>query len=72
MIENFEGIFSIEPMPEFVIVTDSVNIESQIQTKKPMGDKVYPIVGVLDSGISDIEYLNHGLKENTIHIRTNI
>lgn len=58
-IESFEAIESIAPMPIFSATTDELtNAEPlPIPIKRPNDDDLYPIVGVLDSGIEKIPHL---------------
>ncbi|MEA1960690.1 MAG: S8 family peptidase [Bacillota bacterium] len=56
-LEDFEGLFSIEPMPFYEITLDTLPEENNIPEKQPLDEEVYPIVGVLDSGISPNKYL---------------
>ncbi|MGW8822206.1 S8 family peptidase [Paenibacillus lautus] len=57
-LEEFSGVLSIEYMPTIDMVDDDFFIEETIQIPPPIKDKVYPVVGVLDTGIADIPQLN--------------
>ncbi|MCT4593204.1 MAG: S8 family peptidase [Anaeromicrobium sp.] len=56
-IDDFSGILSIEPMPLLKVITDDFFLENVVQVPAPNKDVEYPVVGVLDSGISDIPQL---------------
>jgi hypothetical protein len=51
---EFSAVLSVEPMPILDVVVDDFFIEETIQIPMPENDVEYPIVGVLDSGISNI------------------
>ncbi len=64
-IEEFEGLFSIEPMPKFEVTLDEFKHDKKISIKAPEKEINYTIVGVLDSGIKDIPQIKPWLlKEN--------
>lgn len=56
--EAFETIFSIEPMPQYRITLDAINDDMEIKYKLPQEGRHYVTVGILDSGIKEIDYLN--------------
>ncbi len=56
-IENFEGIFSIEPMPQYEVVLDEFEKGLKIEVKQPVEGQNYPVVGIIDSGIEKISYI---------------
>lgn len=56
-ISDFEAIESITFMPKYKAEMDMSNSSEQLQVKKPNEGDDYPIVGVLDSGISKNQYL---------------
>jgi hypothetical protein len=51
---EFSAILSVEPMPIMEVVEDDFFIEETIQIPLPIDGVEYSIVGVLDSGISNI------------------
>jgi hypothetical protein len=58
-LKDFEGIREIEFMPQYRISFDdfSINETEDVPIKAPIAGRTYPTVGVLDSGISDIDSL---------------
>jgi len=63
LLEQFEGLFSAEPMEQFEVTLDWLDEEAEIVIKKPREDIEYPIVGVLDTGISKNKYLDSWILE---------
>ena len=57
-LKQFEGIRNISQMPKFECEENPVMFASDIPVKRPSSNGSYPIVGVLDSGISDISHLS--------------
>lgn len=64
-IDDFTGIYSIEPMPVLKVVEDSFFNETEFSPVQPVEGEAYPIVGVLDSGIAKIKALEPWLAGNT-------
>lgn len=62
--EAFETLFSIEPMPRYSLALDFLPSEDSIKIKKPLEGVNYAIVGILDSGISRIPYLEPWLEKD--------
>lgn len=56
--EIYDAIFSIEPMPKFRIHLDFSSTNATVRVKTPEDGKKYVTVGVLDSGIKNIEHFN--------------
>ena len=56
-ISNFEALESITFMPKYQVETDSIEFENTFNIKTPTKGVEYPIVGVLDSGVSKNPYL---------------
>ncbi|MCT4664983.1 MAG: S8 family peptidase [Flavobacteriales bacterium] len=56
-IKEFEAIESITLMPRYSLSMDSLNSQNEIDIKIPDENKVYPIVGVLDSGVARNKFL---------------
>jgi hypothetical protein len=54
---EFEGLYSIEDMPTYDFADDSMEDAQKIVFKKPVRNKKYPVVGVLDTGIEKIRQL---------------
>lgn len=50
---NFEGLYSLEPMPKITINLDSLIKGENINFNIPKKDTLYPVVGILDTGISE-------------------
>ncbi len=50
---DFEGLYSLEPMPEISINLDSLKESKFMNYNIPKKDTSYPIVGILDTGISE-------------------
>jgi hypothetical protein len=53
----FEAIFSIEPMPQYMITLDILESSQSIPIVRPKDNFNHVVVGILDSGISDIPHL---------------
>ncbi|WP_046216254.1 S8 family peptidase [Paenibacillus wulumuqiensis] len=51
LIADFNGTLSIDPMPMFEIVEDSILNDESLEFPKPDSNVKYPLVGILDSGI---------------------
>ncbi len=60
VLQEFEGLSSIEDMPTYSITFDvaSEENEEQVELLKPEEHRNYPTVGVLDSGIASNKYLS--------------
>ncbi|WNY29321.1 hypothetical protein MmiEs2_15480 [Methanimicrococcus stummii] len=54
----FSYIYSIEPMPTYDFMIDSVSEEITLSAKSPDPSETYEIVGILDSGIASNKYLD--------------
>ena len=59
--EDFEGIYSIEPMEYVDVALDSLNVEPEFNFNKKKEEKEYPKVGVLDTGIFKTELISEWL-----------
>lgn len=59
MLEEFEGVYSIEKLTPIVATLDAFNFEDHLSPKSPQIDVDYPIVGVLDTGISNNSHLQN-------------
>ena len=57
VVHGFEGIFSIEEAKPISAVLDSFDVQEVPAVKKPSSNELYPVVGVLDSGIAANQYL---------------
>lgn len=64
-VEEFEGLYSIEDMPTYHN-TKLLTIENNntLENKEYDSNKEYPIVGVMDSGISENKYLSNWLLDD--------
>ena len=56
-ISDFEALESITFMPKYQVETDSIESENTVDVKIPTEGVEYPIVGVLDTGVSKNPYL---------------
>ncbi|MCZ2223849.1 MAG: S8 family peptidase [Chitinophagales bacterium] len=63
-ISGFEALESITFMPKYQVETDSIESEDTLDIKWPTDGIEYPIVGVLDSGVSRNPYLEPWLLED--------
>lgn len=64
-LKRFTALESISFMPKYIASLDGSGIEAEIPIKIPTPNLEYPVVGVLDSGISSIEHLMPWLTENS-------
>jgi subtilisin family serine protease len=64
-LRDFEAMYSITPMPKADIGMDSAAEDYNVPIKYPDSNIEYPIVGVLDSGIADIDQLKPWLLEDS-------
>ena len=53
----FNALFSVEPMPKYVISLDFLVEDDDIPIKKPDSEKNYMTIGILDNGIETIPHL---------------
>lgn len=56
--EIFEALFSIEPMPKYIVALDMMEDEQSIHIMQPEKDKEYVTIGILDNGIEPIPHLS--------------
>ena len=63
-ISDFEALESITFMPKYQVETDTIESENSVDIKIPKEGVEYPIVGVLDSGVSKNPYLAPWLLED--------
>ncbi|WP_094607671.1 hypothetical protein SPSIL_009730 [Sporomusa silvacetica DSM 10669] len=63
--DDFTGIYSIESMPVLKVMEDSFFNETEFSPVHPLDGEIYPVVGVLDSGIARIKALEPWLVGNT-------
>jgi len=55
----YEGIFSIEPMPKYIVGLDDVDYENdRISVIYPDDQMDYVKIGILDNGVAHIKYLS--------------
>lgn len=64
LLEDFEGIYAVEKMLPIEATLDGLCDIPQMPSKTPLIDESYPIVGVLDTGIADNEFLHSWKLEN--------
>lgn len=62
--EVYEAIFSIEPMPKYMVSLDMGVDEASVSISRPELGKKYATVGILDNGIMDIPHLKPWLTED--------
>ncbi len=62
-ISDFEALESITIMPKYSVGMDFIESNHELDIKIPKKDTNYPIIGVLDSGISKNKYLQPWLLE---------
>lgn len=55
--DAYEMLFSIEPMPKYIVSLDSVQEETTIEVTKPVDGHRYETLGILDNGIAPIPHL---------------
>lgn len=65
-IGEFEGTYSAEKTYPIEVTLDGFDVDFQIPIKRPDKEEDYPVVGVLDTGIADIDYLKDW-KETCYH-----
>ena len=53
----FNALFSIEPMPKYMVSLDCLESDNDISIKQPEDEKEYITIGVLDNGIANIPHL---------------
>lgn len=58
----YDAIFSIEPMPKYVLSLDSLDEEEVVPVSHPNKDREYITIGILDNGIAPIPHLREWLK----------
>ena len=56
-LRDFDGIQLITEMPAYSLTLDELTEENVIEIKQPQEGTNYPLVGVLDTGISNIPHL---------------
>lgn len=54
----YNAIFSVEPMPRYMATLDVLESDESIPIKKPIVDKEYVTIGILDNGIAKIPNLS--------------
>lgn len=63
-ITSFDGVFSVEDMPQYELSSDAVEGDSpEVEIKSPIDGADYPVVGVLDSGVSKIGHIEPWLTD---------
>lgn len=71
-IATMDSVLAVRKMPtiEFEAAPDPIN--SKLELMKPLDTKSYPVVGLLDTGVGDIEYLKsweYGPEDNCIDLQ---
>ena len=54
---SYEMLFSVEPMPKYILELDSSNCDGTIELLKPEEGQRYETLGILDNGIAQIPQL---------------
>lgn len=54
----FNALFSIEPMPKYMVSLACLESDNDISIKQPEDEKEYITIGVLDNGIANIPHLS--------------
>lgn len=69
-----EMLFSIEPMPKYMVSLDFVQGENDIDIIKPLTGHRYETLGILDNGIAQIAHLSPWMSEErwTVYPETEI
>ena len=57
LLEDFDGIYAVEKMLPIEATLDALFNAPHIVPKKPSFEETYPVVGVLDTGITQNEFL---------------
>lgn len=55
--DAYEMLFSIEPMPKYVVSLDLLKNETPVDILRPLSETRYEILGILDNGIAPIPHL---------------
>lgn len=63
-LRNFEGVQLISDMPVLEFDEDSIQYAENIALKEPQDGVIYPVVGILDSGIAHIPHLEKWICED--------
>ncbi len=63
-LSDFEALEAIDFMPKYKIVLDAMDTEEALDVLEPKEGVDYPIIGVLDTGISDNKYLKPWLTQD--------
>lgn len=61
--DAYEMLFSIEPMPKYIISLDSIQNEAPLDIAKPIDGTRYETLGILDNGIAPIPHLTPWMPE---------
>lgn len=70
--EIYEALFSIEPMPKYMVELDSIKANNTvIDILKPNNGQRYETLGILDSGIANIPHLSPWLSDKRWSIYPN-
>lgn len=55
--DAYEMLFSIEPMPKYIVSLDSMQGDAPVDVVKPLSGMRYETLGILDNGIAAIPHL---------------
>ena len=55
--EIYEALFSVEPMPKYIVSLDMIDDEQTVNIMQPKDDQKYVAIGILDNGIAHIPHL---------------
>lgn len=56
-LKGFDGIELVSEMPTYDVTMDELTEENTVAIKQPKDGQIYPVVGVLDTGIASIPHL---------------
>lgn len=57
-IATLDSVISIKEMPYYELVAAPNPLQSEIELAKPIDGEEYPVLGILDSGVENSEYLS--------------
>ena len=61
--DAYEMLFSIEPMPKYVVSLDLLKNEAPVDILRPLSETRYETLGILDNGIAPIPHLTPWISE---------
>jgi hypothetical protein len=72
--EVYEALFSIEPMPKYMVSLDVIDNDQTVSIMNPRDNEKYVTIGILDNGIAQIPHLAPWLLDDkwTVYPEENI